>query len=148
MIAQAYGGAQYQLMGLHSQRAVIILTLFSFPIAAVWAYTGSILYYVFRIGHQTSNLAGYWARHIVFGLWPTLMFQIFRRYLQGCGILWPVTVANFCSAVSVVAGTHMLIHHFHMGFRGAAIGVVISQWIRFLVLVLIIAGMHRFLKYD
>ena len=125
----------------------MILTLFSIPISIIWVYTGSILYYLVGIDSRTSELAGYWAKHIVFGLWPTLMFQVIRRYLQGCGILWPVTVANIASAISVLFGTHMLIHTFDMGFQGAAIGVVISQWVRLLVLFGIVSFMHMLLRY-
>ena len=133
-------------MGLHSQRASVILTLFSIPITVIWLYTGTILYYLVGIDARTSELAGYWAKHIVFGLWATLMFQVIRRYLQGCGILWPVTVANIASSLSVIFGTHILIHSFDMGFQGAALGVVISQWVRLLVLCALVVLMHAVLR--
>jgi multidrug resistance protein, MATE family len=133
-------------MGLHAQRAILILTLFSIPVSIIWAYTDTILRVVLFIDDETATLAGIWARYIVFGLWPTLMFQILRRLLQSCGIIWPTITANIISTISVVVGTYVMIYHWHWGFAGAAIGVVFSQWIRFVVLVILTWGLMRFMR--
>lgn len=124
-------------MGLHAQRAILILTLFSIPVSIIWACTDTILRVVLFIDKETADLAGVWARYIVFGLWPTLMFQILRRFLQSCGIVWPTIIANIISTLSVIFGTYIMLYHWNWGFAGAAIGVVFSQWMRFLVLVFI-----------
>lgn len=87
LIAQAYGAQRFDLVGIHTQRAIVILTLFSFPVAIIWSITDKILYYALDIDKETSDLSGVWARHIVYGLWPTLMFQILRKYLQGISII-------------------------------------------------------------
>jgi multidrug resistance protein, MATE family len=128
-------------MGLHAQRAALILTLFSIPVSIIWVYTDTILKVVLFIDEETANLAGEWARYIVFGLWPTLMFQIQRRFLQSCGIIWPTIIANIISTFSVVVGTYVMIYRWHWGFAGAAIGVVFSQWMRFLVLMFLTWGL-------
>lgn len=136
----------YPLMGLHAQRSILILTLFSIPVSIIWACTDKILRYTLFIDEETSNLAGVWARYIVFGLWPTLMFQIVRRYLQSCGIVWPTIIANIMSTLSVIGGTYVMMYKFHWGFAGAAIGVVLAQWVRFLVLTFITWGMVVYLR--
>ena len=43
LIAQAYGAQAYALMGLHAQRAILILTLFSIPVGGIWLSTSFIL---------------------------------------------------------------------------------------------------------
>ncbi len=133
-------------MGLHAQRAILILSLFSIPVSIIWSYTDKILLYCFLIDKETANLAGIWARYIVFGLWPTLMFQILRRYLQAAGIIWPTIISNIMSTLSVIFGTHLMIYVFHWGFAGAAIGVVLAQWVRFIVLSLITWGLIIYLR--
>lgn len=133
-------------MGLHAQRSILILTLFSIPVSIIWACTDKILHYLFFIDRDISNLAGIWARYIVFGLWPTLMFQILRRYLQSCGIVWPTIIANIMSTLTVIGGTYFMIYKLDWGFSGAAIGVVLSQWVRFLVLTFITWSIMIYLR--
>lgn len=58
LVAQAYGASLYSLIGLHSQRAIVILTLFAIPVAIVWYNTHLVLYYALHIELETSNLAG------------------------------------------------------------------------------------------
>jgi multidrug resistance protein, MATE family len=137
LLAQAYGARLYSLMGLHTQRAIVILTLFSIPVSLIWTRTDTILRLLLFIDEDTAHLAGIWARYIVYGLWPTLMFQILRRVLQSTGIIWPTIVANIVSTLSVIIGTHLMIYRWHWGFAGAAIGVAFAQWVGFLVLALI-----------
>lgn len=83
LISQAYGAKKYELMGIQAQRAAVILTLFSIPIGLIWCMTHLILYYGLGIDRDTVDIAGQWARYIIFGLWPTLMFQILKKVLQG-----------------------------------------------------------------
>ena len=40
---QSYGAKQYHMLGIHMQRAMIILSLVCVPLAVIWANTGSIL---------------------------------------------------------------------------------------------------------
>ncbi|KAH7528665.1 hypothetical protein FEM48_Zijuj05G0096200 [Ziziphus jujuba var. spinosa] len=40
---QAYGAKQYDMMGIHMQRAMVVLLLVSIPLAIIWANTRSIL---------------------------------------------------------------------------------------------------------
>lgn len=58
LISQAYGASAYELMGLHAQRAMVILTILSIPIAAVWLVTDALLIHILHIDRNTSLLAG------------------------------------------------------------------------------------------
>jgi MATE family multidrug resistance protein len=138
LIAQAYGAKAYPLMGLHAQRAAVIMTLFSIPVAGVWWQTDWIVHYALGIDAEVAQLAGFWARWILLGLWPTLMFQVLRKLLQGCGIIWPVIVSSLVSAIANVVSNYVTIYVLDWGFMGAALSVSIAQWAGFLALMLVI----------
>jgi len=65
------------------------------------------------------------------------MFEVLRKLLQGCGIVWPVIIASTIAAVVNVVSCYVTIHVFHWGLVGAAISVGLYQWSMFLSLVLI-----------
>ena len=138
LVSQSYGAKEYHLMGLHCQRAVVMLTVFSIPIGYIWCNTHVILHYCLDIDKDTSNLAGEWARYILLGLWPTLMFQIMKKLLQGGGIIWPVIASSVSAAVSNLVSCYVTIHIWQWGLPGAAIAVVISQWVGFVTLLLLV----------
>ncbi len=139
LISQAFGGQSYDLVGLHAQRAIVILTIFSIPVAFIWSYSASILEFFLGIDPVIANLAGIWSKYIIIGLWPTLIFQILKKYLQGCGIVWPTLCANVISALANIFFNYLLIYVFEWGFIGAALTVGISQWVSLLCLVVIIS---------
>jgi MATE family multidrug resistance protein len=58
LISQAYGAKAYRLTGLYAQRAAVILTLSSIPVALLWSQTRIILQYGLGIPHETAILAG------------------------------------------------------------------------------------------
>jgi multidrug resistance protein, MATE family len=140
LISQAYGGKAYELVGLHVQRAIVILTLFTIPVALIWSSSGFILHHLLFIDQSTARLAGTWSLYILPGLWPQLMFQILQRYLQGCGIVWPSIVANIVCASINIGGNYAFIDVMGMGFGGAALAVVLSQWSSLITISIMIWG--------
>ncbi len=140
LVAQAYGAKMYSLMGLHTQRAIVIVTLFTIPVIIIWTYTGEFLYYVLGIDYETSMLAGQWSKYIRYGIWPSLVFEIFRKFLQGQQIVWPVVVSALCSTVLNGTLNSFLVRNYHLGIHGPAMALVTSQWSSVLILVSIIAA--------
>jgi MATE family multidrug resistance protein len=155
LISQAYGAKMYSLMGLHAQRAIVILSLFTIPVVVMWTYTGEFLYYVLSIEYDTSMLAGQWARYIRYGIWPALVFDILRKFLYGQQVVWPVVVSSLCGLIvnfalnavyhrthfiSVVAGDggKLAVELQPGGFLMAGMSFVISQWAALLILIALI----------
>jgi Na+-driven multidrug efflux pump len=66
------------------------------------------------------------------------VFDIFRKFLQGQQIVWPVVVAALCSLVLNVFLNHLLVVQYQFGFRGAGISQVICQWSSLVILISII----------
>ena len=91
LVSQAYGAKLYRLMGLHSQRAIVIISVSAIPVTFLWMQTGYILEHILMIEKDTASLAGYWSETIAIGLWPSLVFEILRKFLQGQQIIWPVS---------------------------------------------------------
>ena len=127
LISQAYGAKEYQLLGLHTQRAMVILTLFSFPVALIWWETTWLLINVLGIDPLIADLAGQWAHVLTIGLWPSLMFEILKKFLQGQQIIWPSLVASIVRTV-VTLVCSIWFSSRGMGFIGIAIASVTAQW--------------------
>jgi hypothetical protein len=135
LISQAYGAQEYLLMGLHTQRAMVILSLFAIPVASVWAQTEWILRNALGIDAEVASLAGQWAWLLIVGLWPSLMYEILKRFLQGQNVVWPSLLAALCRTGSVL----LFSYHFlarGWGFRGLGLAQSMSQWVSLISLVL------------
>jgi MATE family multidrug resistance protein len=83
LTSQAFGAKRYRLVGLHAQRAIAIMTLCSIPVLVVWMNTSAILQIGLQIEEHVADEAGRWAYITAYGLWPTIMFEVLRRFLQG-----------------------------------------------------------------
>jgi len=129
LISQAFGARCYRLMGLYSQRAVIIMSIASIPIAFLWTETFYILHYGLGIDRQTAKLAGEWATILSFGLWPTLMFEILRKFLQGGQIVWPVVAATCISTAFNIITCFISTVVYKHGFYALAVISALSQWV-------------------
>jgi Na+-driven multidrug efflux pump len=75
------------------------------------------------------------------------MFEVLRKLLQGCGIVWPVIIASSIGAVVNAASCYFTMHVLHWGLIGAAVSVGLYQWSMFLSLVLIFHLQIRFSRY-
>ena len=88
LLSQANGAKLYRLMGLQSQRGMVMLTIASLPVGLIWFYlTEPTLHYGLGIEPQTAKLAGLWAKVITTGLWPSLMSAVLKKFLQACLLL-------------------------------------------------------------
>ena len=87
LIAQAFGAKHFHLMGLHAQRAILIISLCMIPVLVIWFQTAYILQHGLLINEGVAVMAGRWARLTSLGLWPTIIFEIMRRFLQVSSLL-------------------------------------------------------------
>lgn len=85
-----------------------------------------------------SDLAGHWSKIIAIGLWPSVIFEILRKFLQGQQIIWPVVVASMLATTSNIVCNYLLIDVYHYGFRGPAISVALANWVALISLTVII----------
>ena len=67
LLSQAYGAKSYSLLGLHAQRAMVMFTVASIPIAAIWSQTDKVLYHLLAVDKEISHLACVWAKILTLG---------------------------------------------------------------------------------
>ncbi|XP_040995688.1 protein DETOXIFICATION 48-like [Juglans microcarpa x Juglans regia] len=130
---QAYGAKQWKLLGLTSQRTVLLLLSTSIPISFMWLNMKRILLWC----GQDEEISSVAHSFILFSI-PDLFFlsllHPLRIYLRTQSITLPLT---YCSALSVllhVPINFLLVFHFKMGIAGVAIAMVWTNLNLFLLL--------------
>ncbi|KAJ9568211.1 hypothetical protein OSB04_004177 [Centaurea solstitialis] len=78
---QAYGAQQYRMLGVHTQRAMLVLMLMAVPISIVWIYTETIFTW-FGQDLEISKEAGSYARWLIPSIFPYGLLQCLFRFLQ------------------------------------------------------------------
>ena len=114
-------------MGLHAQRAIIILTLAAVPVALIWSQTDPILRYALAIDPAVAAAAGRWSTLAIAGLWPTVMFEVLRKFLQAQKLLWPIVAASTAATAVHCLNNWLLVGVLRLGFDGAAIAAALTQ---------------------
>ncbi|CAM0884599.1 unnamed protein product [Alopecurus aequalis] len=133
LCGQAFGARQYHLLGVHKQRAMLVLALACVPIAVVWANTTQILLF---LGQEPSIAAeaGAYARWLVPSLVPYVPLVCHIRFLQTQSIVVPVMASSAATALSHVFVCWALVHKAGMGSKGAALSNAISYCINLAIL--------------
>ena len=83
IMSQSFGARSFKAAGLYAETAVIVMTLACVPIIAIWWHSSYVLHYVMQIPLAVAILAQSWTRILSFGLWPCLVSDVLRRWLQG-----------------------------------------------------------------
>uniref|UniRef100_A0ACD5XJN8 Uncharacterized protein n=1 Tax=Avena sativa TaxID=4498 RepID=A0ACD5XJN8_AVESA len=125
LCGQAFGANQDRMLGVYKQRAMLVLSLVSLPIAAVWANTRWIL---LRLGQDPEIAAG--AGLYLRWMLPALFFygwlQCHVRFLQTQRIVVPVMVSSGVTAANHALVCWALVYKLGMGIKGAALANAVS----------------------
>jgi MATE family multidrug resistance protein len=130
------------LVGLYTQRAIIICLLSCIPILGLWAISGLALRLI-GVPDSTSEIAFVLILWRMPGLPAQAIFECLRRFVHAQNVAWPVTLS--CGIVCVV---HVIITWFLvqcLGYRGASLAISVSQWGLVIVLLVLILLRERFL---
>nr|CAB3467984.1 unnamed protein product [Digitaria exilis] len=133
LCGQAYGARQYTLLGIYKQRAMLLLTLVSVPLAVVWFYTGDILL-LFGQDADIAAEAGAFARWMIPAVFAYGLLQCHVRFLQTQNIVQPVMVSSGAAAACHLIVCWLLVYPLGMGSKGAALSNAISYWLNVAVL--------------
>uniref|UniRef100_A0A0E0A9Y7 Protein DETOXIFICATION n=1 Tax=Oryza glumipatula TaxID=40148 RepID=A0A0E0A9Y7_9ORYZ len=128
LCGQAFGARQYHLLGVYKQRAMLLLTAVSVPLAVAWYYTGDILL-LFGQDADIAAEAGAYARWMIPALFAYGPLQCHVRFLQTQNVVVPVMAAAGAAALCHLGVCWALVHAAGMGSRGAALGNAVSYWI-------------------
>ncbi|KAF9569921.1 hypothetical protein EC968_002446 [Mortierella alpina] len=135
LCSQSFTSQHPHTLGLHLQRAILVLMLMFVPIAGVWL----LAEHIFLLLGQEPALAEHAAlflRGLLPGAPAFLIFEGVRKYLQAQGIMHASTyVLLIVSPINVVLN-YMLVwnKYIGIGFIGAPIATSISYWIMLILL--------------
>ncbi|KAL0552288.1 hypothetical protein IC582_011396 [Cucumis melo] len=125
---QSYGAKQYHMLGIHLQRAMVVLLLVSLPLAAVWFNAGDILRFLGQ-DFEIATEAGHYARCMVPSIFAYAILQCHVRFLQTQNNVLPAAAAAAATAVLHCFVCWALVVRSGLGNRGAALANAVSYWI-------------------
>ncbi|KAJ6672658.1 MULTIDRUG RESISTANCE PROTEIN [Salix viminalis] len=132
---QSYGARQLHMLGIHMQRAMVVLSLVSIPLAIIWANTRSIL---IACGQQKdiAEEAGLYARFMIPSLFAYGLLQCLVKFLQTQNIVFPMMLFSGITTLFHILVCWVLVFKTGLGNRGAALANSLSCWINVLLMVL------------
>ncbi|CAN6244023.1 unnamed protein product [Urochloa humidicola] len=129
LCGQAFGAEQRRQLGVHKQRAMVVLFLASLPVAALWANAGEILAVWFRQDREIAAAAGRYARWMIPALFLFGQLQCHVRFLQPQNVVAPVVATSAAAAAAHAAACWLLVRRFGMGANGAALANAVSNFL-------------------
>ncbi|XP_060670780.1 protein DETOXIFICATION 16-like [Ziziphus jujuba] len=134
---QAYGAKQYHMLGVHMQRAMLVLLLICFPIALLWSCTEQI-FMLLKQEPEISTQAGIYCRWLIPSIFPYGLLQCQLRFLQTQNNTSPLMISTGITSVAHVIACWTLVLIFGFGNKGAALSIAISYWTNVLILAIYI----------
>ncbi|XP_073220355.1 protein DETOXIFICATION 16-like isoform X2 [Cicer arietinum] len=134
---QVYGAQQYHMVGIYTQRAMLVTTLLSIPLSIIWAYLEPILI----ILHQNKAIAAQaqiYARYSIPSLCANGFLRCIIKFLQTQNIVYPMMLATGFTSIIHVVLCWALVMKIGLGLKGAAIAICISNWFNVILLVIYI----------
>ncbi|XP_062229768.1 protein DETOXIFICATION 16-like isoform X2 [Phragmites australis] len=130
---QSYGARQFDMLGKHTQRAILVLMLAGVPLAFVLAFTGQIL---IALGQnpEISYEAGLYSRWLIPGLFAYGLLQCLTRFLQTQNIVHIMVVCSGLTLLLHILLCWFLVQNFGLGNKGAALATSISYWFNVVLL--------------
>ncbi|KAJ9162830.1 hypothetical protein P3X46_022572 [Hevea brasiliensis] len=132
---QSYGAKQHHMLGIHLQRAVIVLLLISILLALIWANAGDILK-LFRQDPEISDVAGHYARFMIPSIFGFAIQECLIRFLQTQNNVVPMMIISGITALFHIFICWILVFKSGLGNKGAAVANTISYWINAFLLML------------
>ncbi|XP_022153280.1 protein DETOXIFICATION 16-like [Momordica charantia] len=132
---QSYGAKQYHMLGIHMQRAMVVLLLASLPLAAVWFNAGDILRLLGQ-DPEISAEAGRYARFMIPSIFAYAILQCHVRFLQTQNNVLPMALAAGATAALHCFTCWVLVFRSGLGNKGAAMANAVSYWINAAALVI------------
>ncbi|RDX57711.1 Protein DETOXIFICATION 16, partial [Mucuna pruriens] len=134
---QAYGARQYHMLGIHTQGAMLVLTLVTIPVSIFWVYLGPVLV-VLRQDRAIAAEAQVFARYLIPSLSANGLLRCITKFLQTQNIVFPMVIATGLTSLLHLFLCWALVLKIGLGIKGAAIAFGISNWFNTIILALYI----------
>uniref|UniRef100_M1D0T9 Protein DETOXIFICATION n=1 Tax=Solanum tuberosum TaxID=4113 RepID=M1D0T9_SOLTU len=133
LCGQSYGAKQYHMLGIHMQRAMLVLLLVSVPLACIWANAGHILVLLGQ-DPEIAAEAGSYARYMIPTIFAYALLQCHIRFLQAQKNVIPMMFSAGITTLLHIFTCWILVFKSGLGNKGAALANSISYWINLLLL--------------
>ncbi|KAI3499472.1 hypothetical protein L1887_35273 [Cichorium endivia] len=130
---QAYGAQQYRMLGVHTQRAIIVLMLMAIPICIIWTYTCTIFTF-FGQDLEISTKAESYTRWLIPSIFPYGILQCLFRFLQAQSNTRVLMISTGFTSLFHILVCWILVFKLELGCQGAALSCAVSYWINVLIL--------------
>ncbi|CAL0320779.1 unnamed protein product [Lupinus luteus] len=137
LCGQAYGAGQYRMLGIHTQRAMLVLLGSSIPLSLIWFYSSNLLILMGQ-DHEIAAQAGIFNRWMIPGLFAYAILQCFNRFLQSQNNVFPLLISSGVTTLVHVVLCWFFVIQQKFGSKGAALAISISYWINVFILVIYI----------
>ncbi|KAH1234132.1 Protein DETOXIFICATION 15 [Glycine max] len=137
---QSYGAQQYHMVGIHTQRVIVVIMLATAPMSFIWAYLRPVLVVL----HQDKTIAAkaqLYARYLIPSLSANALLRCITKFLQTHNTVLPIVLASGFTTLAHVLICWLLVLRFGLGIKGAAIAFCISNWLNTVLLALYINTM-------
>ena len=134
---QSYGAQQYHMVGIHTQRVIVVIMLATAPMSFIWAYLRPVLVVL----HQDKTIAAkaqLYARYLIPSLSANALLRCITKFLQTHNTVLPIVLASGFTTLAHVLICWLLVLRFGLGIKGAAIAFCISNWLNTVLLALYI----------
>ncbi|XP_016903202.2 protein DETOXIFICATION 16-like isoform X2 [Cucumis melo] len=133
LCGQSYGGKQYEMLGIHMQRAMVVLSLICIPIALLWASIEQILTFL-KQDPLISEQAGIYGKWLIPSIIPYGLLQCQLRFLQTQHLTSPLLISTAASSFIHLLVCWVLVFGFGFGIKGAAFSTAITYWVNVIIL--------------
>ena len=133
LCGQSYGGKQYEMLGIHMQRAMVVLSLICIPIAVLWASIEQILTFL-KQDPLISEQAGIYGKWLIPSIIPYGLLQCQLRFLQTQHLTSPLLISSAASSFIHLLVCWVLVFEFGFGIKGAAFSTAITYWVNVIIL--------------
>uniref|UniRef100_A0A9I9DZE7 Protein DETOXIFICATION 16-like n=1 Tax=Cucumis melo TaxID=3656 RepID=A0A9I9DZE7_CUCME len=133
LCGQSFGGKQYEMLGIHMQRAMVVLSLICIPIALLWASIEQILTFL-KQDPLISEQAGIYGKWLIPSIIPYGLLQCQLRFLQTQHLTSPLLISTAASSFIHLLVCWVLVFGFGFGIKGAAFSTAITYWVNVIIL--------------
>lgn len=133
LCAQAFGRKDFNTVGMHFIRCTYLLMLLYIPIFILWVFFSELIL-LKLVGADKQDLVAYASQYLqvlAFGIPGFIVFENLKHFLQSQGVFHASTyVLLFCAPLNALMN-YVLVwdERIGMGFIGAPLSVVITNWI-------------------
>ncbi|XP_052432378.1 multidrug and toxin extrusion protein 1 isoform X1 [Carassius gibelio] len=144
LISQAFGAGNLHLVGLITQKAILILLLACLPCCAFLINTESILLLVGQ-SPEVARVSQLYVNIFLPGLPAAFVFIIEAKYLQNQGIIWPLVITGVVANLLNALINYIFLFVLDLGVPGSAAANTISQYSLAIILFIYIRcmGLHK-----